>query len=107
MDSFEIFYFDPLRNILRDALPYPKQFWLDIDGNLSHEFLRICHMFYDYDIEHRGYYCIRVRNGIHECRYTLGDFLSRIDDGQRRFIKQNHPTFRRWRPMKKREGGAE
>ena len=103
MDSFELFYFDPLRNIMKDALPYQKTFYLDRDNCIPSKFLTICYMFYDNDIEHRGFYTVRVRNAIHECRYTLGDFLARYEDGQRRFIRSNHPTFRRWRPQKRRE----
>lgn len=103
MESFELLYFDPIRNIVRNTLPYEKKFYLDADGCIPSKFLTLCNLYYDYDIEHRGFYTVFVRNAIHECRYTLGDFLARYDDGQRRFIKQTHPTFRRWRPQKRKE----
>lgn len=47
---------------------------------------------------------IIVKNTIHLCRYTAGDFCKRYESGQRNFVKSNHPSFERWRP-KRIKGG--
>ena len=46
------------------------------------------------------YNSVTVHNSIHECVYSGKEFRQRYEAGQRKFIKSNHPTFRRWRPKK-------
>lgn len=49
------------------------------------------------------YLKVYVKNQIHSCEYTMKEFMERYEKGQRRFIRSNHPTFKRWRPERRKK----